>query len=428
MKYILCLMAVLCHQWLFAQVGKPLTVGDHMPDRILRPILNSPYTTYHLTAETGKLFILDFFDTRCGSCIAALPMLDSLQNHFKDSVSILVVSTEPATAISNFLKTNPKVKNVRLPFLTGDSILNQIFPHYLIPHEVWIRKGKVLAITEAYAITRANLLAALSPKGIQLPLKNDLLEFNPEQPLRSQIAAIDSTLFLRQNLLTHQVTGLGTRRGTQVLEGTKRIYFINWGLLSLFQHAWKFQANRVILDISEPARYLDRTSNPDEWKKNNLYCYEGIFPENCPDSLVLEDLKISLQSASPLQGSWQKREMPCYVLHVVDNGPKRSGYPKQTYRKDKITDSLFLLGHSLAAITAICNSSALSSPGKPIILDETGINYPIDLVLPDKALPDPLLLAQALKPYHILLTPAKRVVSVFVLTENPHYQTTTKKQ
>lgn len=400
---------------------RPLKIGDKMPDILLENIINAPYSSTKLSANLGKVLILDFFDTRCGSCIAALPRLDSLQNQFGEALSILVVCSESSAAIGRFLKTNPKGKNTRLPFFTGDTVLRRHFPHYLLPHEVWIKNGKVMAITEAESITAANLEKALTSATIQLPLKKDLLDFNPKLPLRSQLAAIDSTLFLRQNLLTSQVVGLGTRRGTEFTTGTKRVYFINWGLLSLFQHAWKFQANRVLLEVPEPARYLDKTTDPEEWKKNNLFCYEGVFPSDCPDSLVLEDLKASLQTASPLLGSWQNRELPCYVLTTEGNGPARSKAERPAYRKDNLSDSVFMQGHSMLAITAICNSANQPSPGKAIIVNETGIDYPIDLVIPFKALSDPDVLTEALIPYQLRLTPAKRQLAVFVLTENPSY-------
>ncbi len=431
MKYMLCILALLCQVELLCQSIKPLTVGDAFADRNLRPVLNAPYTSIRLNALSGKLCILDFFDTRCGACISSLPRLDSLQNQFRDSLSILVVCAESSAAINRFLKTNPIVKDkgIRLPFLTGDTLLHQTFPHYLIPHEVWINKGKVVAITEAEYITTANLRLALSATSspFQLPVKKDLLDFNPLLPLRNQIAGIDSSLFLRQNLLTRQIDGLGTRRGTQLLPSSKRVYFINWGLLSLFQNAWKFKANRLVLDVPDPAQYTDKTARPEEWKKNNLFCYEGIFPPGSSDSLIIADLKTSLQFSSPLQGSWQIREMPCFVLSAEGQGPEHSGFQKQTFTKNSKTDSLYLQGHSLAAFTEICNDAGQPSPGKAIILNETGIGYPIDLVLPAKALLDPELLRQSLIPYHLKLVPAIRQLSVFVLTENPLYQVTTKK-
>lgn len=427
MKYILCLLAFLCQGWLPGQSVKPLTVGDTIPDMTLHPILNAPDASYKLNTQLGKLFILDFFATGCGACISALPRLDSLQKRFGDSLSVLVVCYESADVIRRFLKINPRVKNIRLPFLIRDSILHQTFPHYLIPHEVWIKKGKVMAITEAESITQASIHAALSASSVQLPLKKDLLDFDPSLSLRSQLAIRDSSLFLRQNLFTRQVEGLGTRRGTQLSPGTKRVYFLNWGLLSLFQYAWKFQANRVVLDLKDPSLYLDKTSGPDEWKKNNLFCYEGIFPANCPDSLVLEDLKSSLQSASPLQGSWQKRQMPCFVLTTEGKGPAPTRFEKTSFRKDNQSDSLYLRKHSLAAFTALCNDATQPSPGKPVIVNETGITYPIDLVIAAKALSDPELLQQALAPYDLRLVPSTRKLDVFVLTENPSFLIPTKK-
>ncbi len=406
MKYILCVIAFLCQGWLFGQPPKALTVGDSIPDLALSPFLNAPYTAYKLSAQSR---------------------LDSLQKRFGDSISILVVGYESPDRIRQFLKTNARVKNNHLPFLTGDSLLNQTFPHYLIPHEVWIKNGKVIAITDAESLSRVSIQAALAGYPLQLPLKKDILDFNPSISLRKQLAVGDSSLFLRQNLFTQQVEGLGTRRGVQLTAGTKRVYFINWGLLSLFQHAWKFQANHVVLDLNDPSTYLDRTSNPDEWKRNNLFCYEGVFPLNCPDSLVWEDLKSSLQSASPLQGSWQKRMLPVYILVKEASGPPASALLHPIFKKDAGTDSIYMQGHTLAAITAICNESTQPSPGKPIILNETGIEYPIDLMIPAKALSDPDLLRMALAHHKLRLIPAIRELSVFVLTANPFYHAPGKK-
>jgi thiol-disulfide isomerase/thioredoxin len=418
MKYILYVMAFLCHGWLWGQQTKPLTVGDSVPAAVMQPILN---------AQPGKLIILDFFATWCGACIGALPRMDSLQTLFGDSLSIWVVGYQSTDIINRFLETNARVKNIHLPFLTGDTLLNRTFPHYLIPHEVWIKKGKVIAITDAEALTPTSIRAALSDTGVQLPVKIDRLDFNPSISLRMQLAVGDSSLYMRQNLFTRQVEGLGTRRGTQITHAYKRVYFINWGLLSLFQYAWKFPANRVILNLNDPSIYLNRTSNPDEWKRNNLFCYEGVFPSDCPDSLIMEDLKSSLQSASPLQGSWQKRNLPCYVLSSEGSGPLPSRLLHTIFKKDTQTDSIVMKRHTLEAITAICNDATQPSPGKPIIVNETGIAYPIDLVIPSRALSDPVVLQKSLAPYHLQLIPAIRELSVFVLTANPFYNTPGKK-
>lgn len=425
MKYILCLLALLCQGWLYAQAIRPLSLGDTLSPPVRHSL--QQFTQVSHSLGKGKLLIIDFFATSCGACINALPRLDSLQKKFKDSLSILVTTYEPRAVIDRFLTTNPKGKHIRLPFLTGDSVLHQSFPHYLIPHEVWIREGKVIAITEAQAVNVAHIKKALSGEPLHVSLKKDILDFNPSLSLRSQLAESDTSLFLRQSLFIRQVEGLGTRRGVQYSSGTKRVYFINWNLLSLFQYAWKFPANRVLLEVPDPSLYLDRSSDPDQWKNNNLFCYESVYPVKVPDSLIREELAQVLNTGSPLTGSWQSRKLDCYVLTTIDGGPERSQKTRQAFRKDEITDSLYLDAHSMEAFTAICNEASQPSPGKPILLDETGIHYSIDLVLPAAALSDIELLQKTLEHCRLRLSPATRDLKVFVLSPNPSFHQIQKK-
>ena len=418
MKFIFCLVAILWLSAVVAQKIHPLSVGDPVPDMVLHNIINAGYTSARLSDHSGKLVILDFFATTCGACINALPRMDSLQKRFHDSLTILVTCYESAATIRRFLQNNPKAKNSSLAFVTSDSLLSKTFPHYLIPHEVWLRNQKVLAITEAEIVTAASIQKVLSNRIFLLPVKTDLMDFNPDLSILSQLDPRDTTLFLHQSLLTSYVDGLGIRRGSQVTGNHKRVYFINWGILSLFQYAWGFSNNRIVLDVSSPADYLDKTTDPVAWKKHNLYSYEGSFPASCPDSLIKAALRATLQSAAPWKGAWEKREMPCYVLTKEGEGPPPSTLTKTTFHKDPKTDSLYLLHHSLAAITAICNDASQPTPGKPIVINETGIPYPIDLVIPAASLQDPIRLAKALILYQLSITATRRVLDVFVLTDN----------
>ncbi|MDE3254285.1 MAG: hypothetical protein KGO92_15895, partial [Bacteroidota bacterium] len=146
-----------------------------------------------------------------------------------------------------------------------------------------------------------------------------------------------------------------------------------------------------------------------------------IFPAACPDSLIVEDLKTTLQSASPLMGSWQKRVLPCYELVTGSSRPEISQFAHPVFKPDGQSGNLLLQGYTLPALTTLFNDAAKPSPGKPITLNETGIDYPVDLVIPARALNDPDLLQQSLIKYHLKLIPTIRPLSVFVLTENPSY-------
>lgn len=424
MRPILCLLALFCLDSIPAQPTVSLTVGDLVPTAVLQTIEKDTYNAHSWVDRPGKLLILDFFSTACGSCINALPQLDELQQAFGDSLRVIVSTAEPRAVIAHFLATNPRVTNNRLGFLTSDTILSQYFPHYLIPHEVWIKDHKVIAITEAEAVTAKHIRMALSGRTFSLPVKTDRLGFNPARPLRNQLEPRDSLLLLQQDLFTSYIAGLQTRRGIQKTDNTKRLYFTNWEILNLFQYVWHFQANRIVLETRNPAVYLDKQTDPETWKKNNLFCYEGVFPASSPDSISLQMLRQTLQTASPLQGSWQKRNLPCYVLKTLNEGPPPSKHTRMVFRRGSQTDSIYLIAHSMKAVTAILNDATQPIPGRAIILDETGILYPVDLVLPAAALSDPVLLQKALAPLGIALVPAHRDLDVFVLTDNPSFHST----
>lgn len=420
MKYSYCLLAMLS-LWvnaMQAQKVQALSIGDTVPDLSFNNIVNAPFSSASLSSFKDKVIILDFFSTGCGSCIQALPHLDSLQQQLKNKVQILVISNEPAATIRTFLQHNPIARNNKLPFVSGDLQLKNRFPHSLIPHEVWLKDGKVKAITLAEAVTEKNLQAIYTGKPIHAYLKRDLLDFNPSLSLLSQMTNRDTTLFMQQSLLTQHYDGLGTRRGTSHNGHTKRIFFINWNMLNLFQYAWRFDANRIVLDVKDPSLILDKLTDPPAWRKYNQYCYEATVPDSLPDSAVGDLLKTTLNTALPVMGSFEKRQLNCFVLtYSATNGKLPAANGPTQFRFSPEGDSLFFLHHTMDAFTASCNAASNPAPGKPIILNETGIPYPVDIYIPFNALKDITLLKEALSPYGLQLLPASRELTVFVLRD-----------
>lgn len=159
---------------------KPLKIGDQIPEALWNmplKVVNHPEgkETVRLSDYRGKLIILDFWATWCGSCINEFPKIDLLQKRNKNLQIILVNSIkgtgDDETKIKAFFTkwSLNHQKSLVVPSVITDIILKSVFPHSLIPHYVWISAdGEVKAITSSAYLTNKNIKqfinkAALSP-------------------------------------------------------------------------------------------------------------------------------------------------------------------------------------------------------------------------------------------------------------------------
>ncbi len=111
----------------------PLTIGDTAPAiDITHWLKGEPIEAY----EEGKVYVLEFWATWCGPCVAAMPHLSELQKEYKDyDVTFIGVSDEPLQTVVDFLfKEYPrdgKIQNDRTQYtLTTDpdkSVFNDYF-------------------------------------------------------------------------------------------------------------------------------------------------------------------------------------------------------------------------------------------------------------------------------------------------------------
>src|SRR5690606_33993722 len=79
---------------------QPLQIGDTIPDWLWQlPLtkwdaVSRGIKTVSLNEYRGKLIVLDFWNTYCGACIDAMPKMNALENQYKNSLAILLVSPE----------------------------------------------------------------------------------------------------------------------------------------------------------------------------------------------------------------------------------------------------------------------------------------------------------------------------------------------
>lgn len=392
-----------------AQQVKPLSIGAKLPIQSLTNVLNAPRSTIQLSHD--KTIILDFFATWCGSCINTLKHLDSLQQQLPDSLQVIVVCSQPTATITQFLKTSKALKSISLSFVTADTLLHQWFPHKLLPHEVWVLNGTVKAITLPGLVSVANIRLLASGKPFKLPVKNDLLQFNKQLPLWQSIANTN-TQPIYAAMLTTELQGVGSFKGVQVDSPNCRRYFINRPLLSLYQYAYGFEANRIWLQVADtlPISYY----NPSQ----TLYCYNSTTPLNITDTIAKAWMAEDLNRQSKYTGHMEIHNMPCYT--ITTNTPSAIPVSNSTTKRSISTDSqgnTTYRNYPLQFIVNLCNASLNPDATKFIIINEAGITQPITITLSNQAFSNPDLLAQALKPLGLTLTKTTRPLNVFVLRD-----------
>ena len=402
---------------------RSLTIGDEVPDIRLSNILNYPVSNIQLSSLKNKPVILDFFGTWCGSCIAALPHLDSLQRKFDTSLQILVVCYEPTAKIRAFLKENPKAKGLKLPFVTADSILSNWFPHRAFPHEVWIDGNrKVSAITEARYVNELNLHKWLNGTALSLPLKYEQMKFDESRSFFEKGNGETPPRFLFQSALSGYMTAIGGRTQSEskgIYPGTTRYYYLNHSALSLYRRVIedRLPGNRIILEVKDSAKYV-LPENPQDktaWQQKNLYCYEVTVPDATPKSQLLQQMLSDLNNNLHLNGRIEQKRIKCRVLIRNEKAPlTNSGLPAEVR---VFKNGFSLRNKPVSSLLSHLNNWNIQERIPPIVLDETNYKGNIDLALQIKDIRDLQALRAALQPYGLDMTEEERLVEVLVLTE-----------
>lgn len=165
---------------------KALKVGDQVPDIPLNNLTNyrtaagKPAQSARLSDFSGKLLILDFWATWCGSCIKEFPHVEALAGKYKGRVQFLLVNSKPITRddrakIGYFFSYHAKPKNVGL--VAEDTTLCQFFTLAALPRYIWLSGDRtVLAMTDQTAVTESNIRRMLDSGAISPPNNNKTSE------------------------------------------------------------------------------------------------------------------------------------------------------------------------------------------------------------------------------------------------------------
>ncbi|MEC3879139.1 TlpA family protein disulfide reductase [Parapedobacter sp. 10938] len=337
-NYALILM-VLCFSMplLGQEFYRPSEVTVRMGETLPESFFSTPHKAIDMaTGEDrqiilgdykDKLIILDFWATWCKPCLYSMNKLDSLQSAMAGEAFVVIPVTgqnpaEMAPAIRKYRWTTPSI--------VGDRTLARIFPHQGIPHQVWIKNGKVLAIPHWTSATSDHIRQVMAGRTPQMPMNIVDWQFDPDSPILQPV--VGKTKLYRKNkhsMICGKIPGIGTEN-LQIVrkEDSTVLYALNLPISVLYYQAFKddifpsysvyrgaidwqiSDSLRSVLLARRPKLLMGNTAREDslfvDWENNHLYSYELRYPGNISDkeayAIMRKDLNTFFGEYRGIQG------------------------------------------------------------------------------------------------------------------------------
>jgi len=400
----------------FGQQVQPLSVGDTVPDATLNHLINYRTSSVKISDFKGKLLVLDFWDTWCTACINTFPHNHELQQQFEGKIQILNVGFQPENKIKPFLTSLEQRRGASytITTVTGDTLLQQMFPHNYVPHLVWIGPdGVVKAITAPESLTAANINKVLNGQAADIRQKQDV---HISQPLFLPSAITDSPFnMVHYSLLVKgdKYDGAGTSQ--RYFKEGNSVYGCNYTNRSLDNicmmlgyRVWgeqlgqHFNKKRYKIEISD-------SETLSQFKKQT-WQFSFFLPKNESDSFYYK----ALEEIGRYTGYTVKvveRMVRCLLLTKTGSTDKlatQGGKPANNLFK---TDNSRLINQTMSVL-ATSLDDATDIFDLPIV-EETGYNGNVDI-----ALHAPYTLAsiqKQLQNYGLALVNAQRPMAILTV-------------
>ncbi|WP_262250239.1 TlpA family protein disulfide reductase [Parapedobacter soli] len=295
-----------------------LAIGDTVPEFFYRiphevaMTVSGQSLTISLDQFRDRLIILDFWATWCGPCIATLGRLNDINKEFDDEIVVIPVSYEQASTGAKVWKRD----GWDYLAIVRDSVLGKTFPTQTLPHQVWIKGGKVIAMPKSDYVTAENIQLVLQgedPSSL-LYMHTDAGDIDPLKPV-----FVEGNGKTRKYYDTPETTIAGFLPGHRarkldfyVAADTSILCAVNLPLQELFFRAYKYevfqpwagdlvasQPNSVILEVSDNMSQrltppygllnkgeLSKDSAFAAWELKNLFGYNLRIPQLISDTLA----------------------------------------------------------------------------------------------------------------------------------------------
>ncbi|WP_336833518.1 TlpA disulfide reductase family protein [Sphingobacterium siyangense] len=273
-----------------------LKPGDKIPDAVWNQSLELNYfngkkKTIKFADLKGKLILLDFWATWCPSCIEGFPHLEDVLAINKDEIAVLLVnSTQTKDTQKRVQDLKKKYKTAygfqtSLPYLFGDTIFQQLFPHNAVPHVVWINKdGILVANTYPNALSKENITAVLHTGNADFHQKK--MRTNKEVALITN-EMLNNGFYAGSVFQTYQ-EGLDASSGNYSFDGKRTRYqLLNLRFSQLVALAFQKELKGIPwrhwqFAASSGVNPKQRLLTPNRYE--NSFCYEMVVLDSLPKS------------------------------------------------------------------------------------------------------------------------------------------------
>lgn len=368
---------------------KKLKIGDTAPELKLTKLLQGQNSTLPLLSDLkGKVVVLEFWATWCGTCIPAMEHLNDLAQKFKDKpVQFIAITSENEARIKQYLEKKPCSGWMGLD--EKDETFNA-YKFLSYPHSVVIdANGKIAAVTLPKNITESTLTSLLGGNSISLPLKEDVA-FDLEW---------DKDLITDDTLLQFSIRTSNSTQGASNTSKPNRFIFDGVGITTLFPTAYQIDYNRTVFNLSKTERELK-------------YRASLVVPKGQETSLypIFQQL---LQNTFNIKVRREMRETDVLLLQVIES--KKNLLQPSTAPEANVSFS-FGQGNingtkqPISKLTGVLENFI----GKPVI-DNTGLKGKYDWNLSYNSLKGSLKLTNSLaETMGLELVQAKRPVEFLI--------------
>jgi len=353
----LTLLLLLSTNCVFAQTKN----GETVPDINFHTLLNAPVKQTHLSNLKGKIVLIEFWATWCGSCIEAMPHLKQLQQKYPGKLQVITATDETVKRTRQFLTSQPS--NLWFAVDTGE-VIHQLFPHQMIPHTVLIgNDGKLIANTSPEFVTGKVIDSLLRNKEVHLPKKKDNLT-DYQEIIKTYFFAAD-TVKTRFSMLPEikGAPGLSTTWLTDSIFSGRRLTCLNLGLAALY---------RLANNNFPYSRTIDKT-NPG--KNEPRYCLDIIVAKKQD---LLPTLQMELAKRFDLQAAIEQQTKDAYVLKITDP-EKFKAIPHNTSGKRTYYARHGEIDQQNMTMTDFADFLESFGTGRLPVIDETGNTEKFDI-------------------------------------------------